>query len=162
MYVWGGREGDREMYRCLDALKNLPSPSPVRCICTGFAFAYPPSLSPAFGFHHPPFEVFYSEDESSYVICDPTGEDKHCSNQYYVDTSIKDHLNYLGTSLPPSLLSPFPVFLSSFFMSRGSSTQSTLPLSLSPSLPPFRCAFRGRGAGRAFAGNHVVPRGGNK
>ncbi|GAB5036986.1 lipase family protein [Nannochloropsis oceanica] len=56
-----------------------------------------PHLPPqSLGFHHSPFEVFYSEDESSYVICDPTGEDKHCSNQYYIDANINDHLSYLG------------------------------------------------------------------
>ncbi|TFJ83572.1 hypothetical protein NSK_004678 [Nannochloropsis salina CCMP1776] len=56
-----------------------------------------PHLPPAsFGFHHSPFEVFYTKNETYYHICDATGEDKHCSDHYLIDPSIKDHLNYLG------------------------------------------------------------------
>jgi hypothetical protein len=40
-----------------------------------------------------------SEDESVYVICTGGGgEDKKCSDQYYVDMSVGDHLNYLGVA----------------------------------------------------------------
>jgi len=90
-----------------------------------------PSFRPALGFHHSPFEVFYSEDESSYVICDPTGEDKHCSNQYYIDANINDHLSYLGMSCPPS--SP-PSPSSPFFCVM---TVSTAHNALSSPPPPF-------------------------
>jgi len=37
------------------------------------------------GFRHPAFEVFYNEANSAYKICDSSGEDNSCSNQFLVD-----------------------------------------------------------------------------
>lgn len=38
----------------------------------------------AWGYHHPPTEVFYTEDQSSYQVCNSSGEDDTCSNQFWV------------------------------------------------------------------------------
>lgn len=40
--------------------------------------------------------MWYNKDESHYRVCDASGEDSHCSDKYILDTSIKDHLHYLG------------------------------------------------------------------
>eukprot|EP01147_Barroeca_monosierra_P006122 gene6122-9182_t len=51
------------------------------------------------GFHHIATEVFYREDytgPSSLTICDGSGEDPNCSDQFAIDLSVSDHLNYLG------------------------------------------------------------------
>lgn len=36
------------------------------------------------GYRHPPTEIFYSEDQTSYVVCNDTGEDLSCSDQFWV------------------------------------------------------------------------------
>ena len=59
------------------------------------------------------------------------GEDKHCSNQYYIDANINDHLKYLGTSHPPSSL-PSPSLL---FLLCGDSVDCTFS-SIFPPFPP--------------------------
>ncbi|EGD72617.1 hypothetical protein PTSG_04353 [Salpingoeca rosetta] len=53
----------------------------------------------AMGFHHIATEVFYKEQFSgpeSLHECNGSGEDPDCSDQFNVDISISDHLNYLG------------------------------------------------------------------
>jgi len=56
-----------------------------------------PHLPPeAFGFHHNPNEVFYDELENEYTVCDDSGEDPNCSDQYYADLNVPDHLFYVG------------------------------------------------------------------
>ncbi|CAM9163605.1 unnamed protein product [Ectocarpus sp. 4 AP-2014] len=50
----------------------------------------------AWGYHHPPTEVFYTEDQSSYQVCSNSGEDDTCSNQFWaIFGNIEDHLWYL-------------------------------------------------------------------
>lgn len=49
------------------------------------------------GFEHSPFEVFYTEAMTSYVICDASGEDPSCSNQFPLANEVVDHVTYLGT-----------------------------------------------------------------
>lgn len=52
----------------------------------------------AFGFRHVSREVFYDAEAGSiydYVLCDGSGEDPKCSDQFYVDTSVWDHRHYL-------------------------------------------------------------------
>jgi len=53
------------------------------------------------GFKHVGTEVFYTDynGPSSLRVCDGSGESSQCSDQYYFDTSISDHLNYLGIPL---------------------------------------------------------------
>lgn len=38
----------------------------------------------SFGFWHPPTEVWLTEDQKAYRICDESGEDPSCSDRYYV------------------------------------------------------------------------------
>jgi hypothetical protein len=45
-------------------------------------------------YHHSPFEVFFDESMSSYVICSESGEDRKCSNQYAPDYNLLDHQLY--------------------------------------------------------------------
>ncbi|CAM9917812.1 unnamed protein product [Ectocarpus fasciculatus] len=50
----------------------------------------------AWGYHHPPKEVFYAEDMLSYKICDDSGEDDTCSNQFWaIFGNVEDHLWYM-------------------------------------------------------------------
>lgn len=54
-----------------------------------------PHLPPeAFEYHHSPYEVFWNEGMSSYVICNQSGEDKNCSNKFAPDYSGADHNFY--------------------------------------------------------------------
>jgi len=56
-----------------------------------------PHLPPdALGFHHTSTEIFYTEDQQKYTVCDNSGEDRHCSDQFMVDSSVDDHLSYVG------------------------------------------------------------------
>lgn len=48
------------------------------------------------GFHHTAREVFYAGNPPNEKICDGSGEDASCSNQYSLDLSIGDHLTYMG------------------------------------------------------------------
>lgn len=50
----------------------------------------------AMGFHHIPTEVWYTEDASSYQVCDGSGEDPNCSDSLDLDIDITDHLHYLN------------------------------------------------------------------
>jgi len=54
------------------------------------------------GFRHAPREVWYTKNQTSYTVCDGSGEDPKCSDSLYVATSVSDHLNYLN--LPISRL----------------------------------------------------------
>ena len=38
----------------------------------------------SWGYHHPPTEVFFDADQTSFVVCDDSGEDETCSDQYWV------------------------------------------------------------------------------
>lgn len=47
--------------------------------------------SQAYLYHHSPFEVFWNEQMTEYIICNESGEDNKCSNQYSPNFSFKDH-----------------------------------------------------------------------
>lgn len=42
-----------------------------------------PHLPPQVEYHHVANEIFFNADMSSYKVCDDTGEDHTCSNQYF-------------------------------------------------------------------------------
>lgn len=48
------------------------------------------------GYKHAPREVWYTQDQSSYKVCDGSGEDPTCMDSLTLPVSISDHLNYLG------------------------------------------------------------------
>ena len=55
-----------------------------------------PTLPPKFfGFRHSRQEVFYSENSSSYRLCDGSGEDPKCSDGVF-SYNMNDHTSYLG------------------------------------------------------------------
>lgn len=57
-----------------------------------------PHLPPQeMGFHHTTVEIFYPGDPPNYKICDNSGEDPTCSDQFKT-YSIQDHLTYMGGS----------------------------------------------------------------
>ena len=52
----------------------------------------------AWGYVHPPREVFFDAPQDSYVVCDESGEDATCSDQFWVMPGLArvgDHLAYL-------------------------------------------------------------------
>lgn len=67
-----------------------------------------PHLPPeSFGFHHEPREVFQVETytgPSSLRVCDGSGEDPTCGDQYniFAEWSVSDHLLYMGVPLGSS------------------------------------------------------------
>jgi hypothetical protein len=52
----------------------------------------------SFGFHHTSTEVFYNEENSVWKICDGTGEDDACADQFDL-YSVEDHRHYLNVSI---------------------------------------------------------------
>lgn len=59
-----------------------------------------PHLPPeAFGFHHTATEVWYTEDQNNYTVCDDSGEDPTCADQLFEAVSIDDHLLYMGIAI---------------------------------------------------------------
>ena len=52
----------------------------------------------AMGFHHTSTEVFYNEDSTVWQLCDGTGEDDACADQFHIP-SVDDHLKYLNVSI---------------------------------------------------------------
>lgn len=52
----------------------------------------------SWGYVHPPREVFFDAPQTSFVVCDESGEDPTCSDQFWVMPNLAylyDHLNYL-------------------------------------------------------------------
>lgn len=52
----------------------------------------------AWGYVHPPREVFFDAPQTSHVVCDESGEDPECSDQFWVMPDlahVHDHLAYL-------------------------------------------------------------------
>ena len=49
--------------------------------------------------YHAATEIFYVEDSSSYTVCDGSGEDGSCSDQFVVDYVVSDHCSYLESSI---------------------------------------------------------------
>ena len=54
------------------------------------------------GYHHVPTEIFYNEAFTNYTICDGSGEDPKCSDQYDIDLSVADHLHYFNFDISQS------------------------------------------------------------
>ena len=53
-----------------------------------------PHLPPQnWGFHHMPYEVFYTTDYNDYTVCSMEGEDGKCSDQYAVDLNVGMYCN---------------------------------------------------------------------
>jgi len=48
------------------------------------------------GYYHEPTEVWYTEAQDSYTVCDRSGEDPSCSDSLLVPILVTDHLNYLS------------------------------------------------------------------
>ena len=54
---------------------------------------------PALGYHHTKHEVFYSEANELVAVCDGSGEDPKCQDQYGVNClQPSDHTSYLNTT----------------------------------------------------------------
>ncbi|KAL3917023.1 MAG: hypothetical protein SGPRY_006574 [Prymnesium sp.] len=47
------------------------------------------------GFKHLSTEVFYDSENTGFKVCDGTGEDKSCSDQFRWFAEVSDHLHYL-------------------------------------------------------------------
>jgi hypothetical protein len=47
------------------------------------------------GYHHPALEIFYNEANTAYTVCNGSGEDDNCADQFD-GASISDHLHYVG------------------------------------------------------------------
>eukprot|EP00462_Mataza_sp_D1_P011641 CAMPEP_0175150502 /NCGR_PEP_ID=MMETSP0087-20121206/17927_1 /TAXON_ID=136419 /ORGANISM="Unknown Unknown, Strain D1" /LENGTH=284 /DNA_ID=CAMNT_0016436497 /DNA_START=35 /DNA_END=889 /DNA_ORIENTATION=- len=56
------------------------------------------------GFHHPPTEVYYDEPNAEYRVCDGSGEDPRCADQFDVTLDVFDHLTYLNFSFTENYL----------------------------------------------------------
>lgn len=50
-------------------------------------------------YYHTSTEVFYTEDSSQYTICDGSGEDPKCSDQFMLPDSLEDHRTYLNLNI---------------------------------------------------------------
>jgi len=56
-----------------------------------------PHLPPEIlGFVHGPTEIFYTSNCSNYSVCNSSGEDITCSDQFLVDWNVDDHLFYIN------------------------------------------------------------------
>jgi len=53
----------------------------------------PPMLS---GFQHPPTEVYYDGLNTGFKVCDESGEDPSCADQWLLPVGVTDHVTYLG------------------------------------------------------------------
>ena len=54
---------------------------------------------------HPSTEVYYGRDSTGdHTICDGSGEDPNCSDQFLLDVNILDHLDYVGFSITENYL----------------------------------------------------------
>eukprot|EP01038_Epipyxis_sp_PR26KG_P005660 gene5660-7816_t len=66
-----------------------------------------PHLPPEnWNFHHMPYEVFYTKNNyENWKLCSFEGEDKTCSDQYWLDLNVLYHLNYLDFDFTTNYLS---------------------------------------------------------
>jgi hypothetical protein len=53
----------------------------------------PPRL---WDFYHPPTEVYYDGLNTGYKVCDGSGEDPTCADQWLIALGVTDHVTYLG------------------------------------------------------------------
>ena len=51
------------------------------------------------GFHHTSTEAFYDETFTTLKLCDGSGEDPTCSDQFDVAVSVSDHTHYMNISI---------------------------------------------------------------
>lgn len=61
----------------------------------------------SWGYRHPSIEIFYDNKQTSFAVCDETGEDPSCSDQFWVLPDfayISDHLHYLEVQYPKAYL----------------------------------------------------------
>jgi predicted lipase len=49
----------------------------------------------AMGFRHPSTEVFYTSSNDAFTVCDGSGEDPKCSDQFALAVNLLDHLTYM-------------------------------------------------------------------
>lgn len=54
-----------------------------------------PIIDP-YRYRHPAREIFYKHKPKDYTICNGSGEDPKCSDQYIADLNVFDHLNYMN------------------------------------------------------------------
>ncbi|CAM9390329.1 unnamed protein product [Scytosiphon promiscuus] len=62
------------------------------------------------GYRHPPTEAFFNADQTSYMVCDDSGEDLACSDQFWVISGamhVSDHLWYLEVDYTMAYLNCF-------------------------------------------------------
>lgn len=65
-----------------------------------------PHLAPEnWGFHHMPYEIFYTKNYDQWKLCSVEGEDKTCSDQYLLDLNVANHLVYLDFDMISNYLS---------------------------------------------------------
>ena len=48
------------------------------------------------GFVHPPTEVYYDGLNLGHKVCDGSGEDPTCADQWLLPLGVSDHVTYLG------------------------------------------------------------------
>ena len=59
-----------------------------------------PHLPPmAFGFRHLATEVYYTQDNANFTVCDGSGEDPRCSDSHHFDVNVEDHHHYVQPPL---------------------------------------------------------------
>jgi predicted lipase len=46
----------------------------------------------SWGFHQNPVEIFYNQKQTSYKVCNESGEDKLCSDRYLLDLNVLDRM----------------------------------------------------------------------
>jgi hypothetical protein len=65
-----------------------------------------PHLPPEIlGFVHGPTEIFYNSNNTAFKVCDSSGEDPTCSDQFPVDANVNDHLYYINFDFVSNFLS---------------------------------------------------------
>jgi hypothetical protein len=65
-----------------------------------------PHLPPEIlGFVQAPTEIFYNSNSTSYTVCNSSGEDPTCSDQFVLDGDVDDHLFYVDFDFVSNYLS---------------------------------------------------------
>ncbi|CAM9335469.1 unnamed protein product [Pylaiella littoralis] len=84
------------------------------------------------GYRHPPTEIFFDANQTSFVVCNDTGEDLSCSDQFWVISGalhISDHLSYLGVEYTQAYLQCF------ISEKEGGEEDESPPASVLPAIP---------------------------
>lgn len=61
------------------------------------------------GFHHTATEVWYNEPQTSYVVCDGSGEDNLCADSLLLPIDVLDHLSYMNIGIGTQCGIPFNI-----------------------------------------------------